>query len=336
MGKRYVHSRWRWVAALLALVLTVVGMVVGARLLEKKMAVPIMNKGEQLTSHTTARNTAQVFVNGKWYAERNLATVLVMGIDAAEGLTELNSYNNNHQNDFLMLFLHDVDTGRSAAIHINRDTMTDITMLGVTGQPTGTRYAQLALAYNYGSGDHVSSNNVVSAVERLMYGMQVDHYITLAMDAVPIINDWAGGVTVEVLDDFTGIDDSLVQGELIRLRGQQSLNYVRMRKGLDDSSNLHRMERQRQYAEEWVNCAQRKLTDPESVADLVMQLDGHYRSSCTAEELLDFAQNLSANPSVPTYELKGEAVKGEEHMEFYADETALQQLVLELFYVPVE
>jgi len=109
-----------------------------------------------------------------------------------------------------------------------------------------------------------------------------------------------------------------------------------MRKGLDDSSNLHRMERQRQYASQWVTSAQRKLTSAEDVADLVLQLSGNYRSSCTAEELRDFAQNLSVNPSVPAYELAGEAVKGAEHMEFYADEQALQQLVLELFYVPVE
>lgn len=336
MAKRYASSRGRGAAAVLLLAVTVIGMIVGARLLEKKMAVPIVNHGEQLTSHTTARNTAQVFVNGRWYVERNLETVLVMGVDDAEGLIENNSYNNNHQTDFLMLFLHDVDTGRSAAIHINRDTMTDITTLGVTGQKTGTRRAQLALAYNYGSGDHVSSNNVVEAVERLLYGMQVDHYITLAMDAVPIINDWAGGVTVEVLDDFTGIDAAMVKGQLIRLQGQQALTYVRMRKDLDDSSNLHRMERQRQYATQWVTSAQRKLTNSESVADLVMQLSGNYRSSCTAEELYGFAQNLSANPSVPAYELKGEAIKGEEHIEFYADEQALQQLVLELFYVPVE
>ena len=336
MAKRYASSRGRGAAAVLLLAVTVIGMIVGARLLEKKMAVSIVNHGEQLTSHTTARNTAQVFVNGRWYVERNLETVLVMGVDDAEGLIENNSYNNNHQTDFLMLFLHDVDTGRSAAIHINRDTMTDITTLGVTGQKTGTRRAQLALAYNYGSGDHVSSNNVVEAVERLLYGMQVDHYITLAMDAVPIINDWAGGVTVEVLDDFTGIDAAMVKGQLIRLQGQQALTYVRMRKGLDDSSNLHRMERQRQYATQWVTSAQRKLTNSESVADLVMQLSGNYRSSCTAEELYGFAQNLSVNPSVPAYELKGEAIKGEEHIEFYADEQALQQLVLELFYVPVE
>lgn len=336
MHRRYANSRWRLAAAMIALALTVAGMIIGAHLLEKKMAVPIRNVGEQLTSHTTERNTAQVFVNGRWYAERNLETVLVMGVDAQEGLAQQDSYNNDDQTDFLMLFLQDVDTGRSAAIHLNRDTMTDITTLGVTGQPTGTRRAQLALAYNYGSGDHVSSNNVVDAVEHLLYGMQVDHYITLSMDAVPIMNDWAGGVAVEVLDDFSGIDDSLVMGEMIRLKGNQALTYVRTRKGLDDSSNLHRMERQRQYASEWVASARRQLDNAESVADLVLQLDGHYRSDCTIDQLRSFAQNLSANPSVHAYELEGEAVKGDVHMEFYVDETALQQLVLELFYVPVE
>jgi len=66
-----------------------------------------------------------------------------------------------------------------------------------------------------------------------------------------------------------------------------------------------------------------------------MQMDAYYRSSCTAEQLLDFARSLSANPTVPTYEIEGKAVQGDIYMEFYANEKVLQQLVLELFYTPV-
>ena len=62
-----------------------------------------------------------------------------------------------------------------------------------------------------------------------------------------LLNDLVGGVTLEVLDDFSGIDDTLVQGETVTLKGQQALTYVRSRGGLEDSTNLHRMERQRQY-----------------------------------------------------------------------------------------
>lgn len=332
------RSQVDWKTVVLALVcigLVIVLGLIAAHVWESRMNAEIEDAGKQLTSHTQSLHTAQVFMNDTWYAQRNMETLLIMGLDDDGVLAETDSYNNDSQTDFLALLMRDLDTGRTSAIHINRDTMTDITTLGVTGQPTGTRYAQLALAYNYGNGDQVSSSNVVSAVEHLLYGMEVDHYITVTMDAVPIINDWAGGVTVEVLDDFTGIDDSLIQGEIIRLDGKQALTYVRTRMGLDDSTNLHRMERQRQYAADWAKGAQSKLSDTQAIADLLIQLDGYYRSDCTVEELDAFARVLGSNPSMQTYEIQGEAVKGETYMEFYPDEDALQQLILELFYVPV-
>lgn len=317
-----------------AVVLVLLVCVVGVAILEDKLSVEIEHAGQQMTAHTSDHSSAQVFMNDGWYAERNVETLLVIGIDELGTIEAGESYNNTKQADFLALFIRDLDSGRIDALHLNRDTITDIPVLGVTGQATGTRRAQLTLAYNYGKGDHVSSRNVADAVERLLYGMKVDDYITVTMDAVPIINDWAGGVTVKVMDDFTGIDDALVQDELVMLKGRQALTYVRSRMGLDDSSNLHRMERQRQYASAWAKSAHNKLTDKQAVADLAMQLDAYYRSSCTLEKLQDFAQSFANKASIPTYEIKGTAVQGDVFMEFYVDEEALQQLVLELFYKP--
>lgn len=335
MGRRYTETKVSWLLAVIALVLVFAVGLVGSRIAEDRLKPVINNAGEQVTAHTKAMNTAQVYMNGQWYAERNVETMLVMGIDDFGEIEETDSYNNNHQTDFLTLFLWDLDTGRTSAIHLNRDTMTNITTLGVTGQKTGSRYAQLALAYNYGSGDHVSSENTAAAVEHLLYGMNVDHYFTMTMDAVPILNDWAGGVMVEVLDDFTEIDPELIQGELVLLEGQQALTYVRTRRQLQDSTNLHRMERQRQYASELVRSAHDKLSDTRAVAELVMQLNSCCRTNCTAEKLQEFAQNLGNNPNVAIHEIQGEAVQGETYIEFYADEEELQQLILELFYVPV-
>lgn len=336
MSRRNAVSIHRSITAVIVLGLILAAGVVGARWFETKTAVPLEDAGKQLTSHTSAMNTAQIFVDGKWYAQRNVETLLLMGIDDYNGLVVSDSYNNNHQTDYLVLFIRDRDTGRATAIHLNRDVMTQIPTLGVTGEATGMRYAQLALAYNYGAGDHISSQNVVNAVEYLFYGMQVDHYITITMDAVPIINDWAGGVTVEVLDDFSGIDETLVKGELVKLVGDQALTYVRARQGLDNSSNLKRMERQRQYTGEWIKSAKDKLDNTTSVAELVLKLENCYRSNCTTDELQSFAEALSANPSLPTYTLKGVAVQGDVYMEYHVNEEALQQVILDLFYAPVD
>ena len=333
MGKS--GGRIRAVLAVCCFALVILLAVLASSHLEDWMNPTVENAGRQVTAHSQRKTSAQVFVNDQWYGQKEVDTLLVMGIDTLGALTSSGSYNNTNQVDFLTLFICDPETKESQAIHQNRDVMTDITVLGVTGKAVGTRRAQLALAYNYGSGDYVSSANVVTSVERLLYGMEVDHYITLTMDAVPILNDWAGGVTVEVLDDFSGIDDVLVKGRRVRLEGQHALNYVRTRFGLDDSSNLHRMERQRQYASAWTQAASHRLQDAQAIAGLVASLGDYYRTDCTAEELERFANSLSQAGELPVKELPGEVVRGEDYMEFYVDEAALQQLVLDMFYIPL-
>lgn len=328
-------GRMRIYLSVAAVLLIFVIGTVGARFLESWTAVEVENAGQQMTAHTNEESTAQVFMNNQWYQKKNVETLLVMGIDNYGAITGSSSYNNTNQADFLVLFVRDTDTGESKAIHLNRDTMTDITMLGVTGEAVGVQHAQLALAYNYGRGENDSSRNTANAVENLLYGMKVDHYITVTMKAVPIMNDWAGGVEVEISDDFSAVDEALVQGETIRLQGDQALTFVRTRLGMGDSTNINRMERQRKYASAWVDQAQMKLRDTEAVAQLVLKLSDYHYSDCTADEMAEFANELSETPSVEIYELPGEATQGEHYIEYYVDEAALQQLVLEVFFEEV-
>lgn len=322
------------VIAAAALLVLVAGIVLAQRF-EECLTPPVESAGQQLTYYSDQVKTAQVFMNGQWYQKKAVETILVIGVDHQLYPQTSSSYTNKNQADFLALFVHDKAAGSNALIHINRDTMATIPVLGVTGEETGTRYAQLALAYNYGQGGSDSGRNTVKAVSHLMYGAEVDHYITLAMDAVPILNDWVGGVTVEIKDDFSGIDAALVQGSKVKLQGQQALTFVRSRYGVEDGTNLQRMERQRTYASSWFEAAQPYLNDQTAATKLVLQLSDHHDSDCTAGQLAEYAALIGRQSSFEMYELIGEAVRGDEYMEYYVDEAALQQLVLELFYEPV-
>ena len=113
-----------------------------------------------------------------------------------------------------------------SALHINRDTMAEIQRLGVGGVKLDTVTAQLALAHTYGSGGRDSCRNTVQAVSRYLYDVPVQHYFALPMDAIPVLNDLAGGVTVHVDDDFSNTDPSIVQGKDVTLRGDQALTFV--------------------------------------------------------------------------------------------------------------
>ena len=148
----------------------------------------------------------RINLEGMWYVpNENLEVILLIGVDKYESQTETESYNNNQQADFLMLFLMDEEAETCTAVHLNRDTMTEITVLGVRGENAGTITGQIALAHTYGDGEQKSCRNTVDAVSNMLYGIEIDHYMAVTMDAVPLINDLAGGVTLTVLNDMTSV-----------------------------------------------------------------------------------------------------------------------------------
>lgn len=291
------------------------------------------NDGAADTAVDEAPEQELVFYDGGWYALReDLETVLVLGLDKYAGETT-ESYVNDQQADFIILLVLDKEAGTCTPIQLNRDTMTEIQRLGVNGKSAGTFTGQLALAHTYGSGGTDSCKNTAEAVSNLLYGVEIDHYISMTMDGVAVLNDLVGGVTVEVLDDFSNVDSTLVQGETVTLRGEQALTYVRARGGMEDSSNLHRMERQRQYMAalqtQFAACAEK---DAGFLLNALLQINAYMVSDCTVEQLSALTESIGDSDVQDIRTLEGEAVEGAEFMEFYPDETALQALVMDVFY----
>lgn len=307
----------------------------GAYCVETFLAPEIENADERLTVYDSAAEAPSIYLNGKWYAERDMESFLVIGVDDLGEISGADSYNNGSQADFLALLIHDRESNQSAAIHLNRDTMTDVPILGVTGASAGSRFEQLALAYYYGQGAEDSCKNTVKAVSNLLYGIEIDHYAAVTMDAVPILNNWVGGVRLEVLDDLTSVNPELEQGKEALLWGEDALHYVQARYGLEDSSNLNRMERQRQYASAWFEKAEPLFHDYQAMSELLEDLSDYAYSDCGLEELADIAETFSDAPPETVYTLPGQAVAAE-YMEYHIDETALQEMVLKLFYREVD
>lgn len=194
-------------------------------------------------------DSAVIYLDGEKYRQRkHLETFLIIGLDKFESQTDDEStFSNNQQSDFLMLLIINRDANTYIPLHINRDSMAPVQVLGVGGKKIGTETMQLALSHTYGSGGADSCRNTVKAVSDFLYGIHIDHYLSFDRDAIAKINDLVGGASVTVLDDFSEVDPTLVKGQTICLNGEQAMNYVTARGGMEDSSNLARMERQRQY-----------------------------------------------------------------------------------------
>ena len=288
---------------------------------------------QQVDEAAQRRREGWIQFEGEWYSPRSeIETLLVIGVDQLEPFEDSGSYNNNGQADFFMLAIFDRKNENMTVLHINRDTMTQIPVLGVTSQHAGYITGQLALAHTYGSGLEDSCENTVDAVSFLLGGVDVDHYVALTMGAVPQINDMVGGVPVTVLDDFTGIDDSLVKGEQITLKGEQALHYIRARGGLEDSTNINRMKRQQQYFTSFMK--QVSLLDDAAMPGTteLEALSQNLISDCTVNKLSDLANQYADYPVQELQEVAGEVKEGTEYVEYYPDVSALQSQVLQLFY----
>lgn len=318
---------------LIIFLLVFVCVVLGVFFWESKQKQEAMLVQAEIDEPARKRREGWVERDGVWYApKQNQETMLLIGMDKMDPLEASESYNNNAQSDFLLLAIFDNTKETTTLLHINRDTMAQIPVLGVTGQPAGSITGQLALAHTYGSGLQDSCINTVNAVSDFLYGIKIDHYVAMTMGAVPYINDLVGGVPVTVLDDFSGIDDSLVEGETITLKGEQALHYVRIRGGLEDSSNLNRMKRQQQYLESMAEQIG-KLDEDFSVSpQQISTISKYIISDCSIDTLSKMAEQFVDYPLQEMQDIQGEAIVGEEYMEFYADEAALQEQILDLFY----
>lgn len=294
------------------------------------------NRNSAYFPEGTAGPQSVMQYNGTEYElKEGIRTLLVLGLDKFDEVEAIEGYTNNKQADFVMLLVIDDNAKTVTALHINRDTMADIPVLGIAGEKIGMVNKQLALAHTYGNGREVSCRNTADAVSSMLYNITVNHYVSVTMDSVPVYNDLVGGVEVTVLDDFTGIDDELVKGETVTLKGEKALTYIRTRKGLDDSSNSTRMVRQRQYLDAlYKKSVECKNSDENFVLTAVLQMADFMVSDCSSNQLTELAQTIIDYEFTEIRTIEGDNVVGEAHMEFFPDVDSLKKNVVELFYVP--
>lgn len=274
--------------------------------------------------------------NGHRYVPKSgLELTLILGIDNFADEDDWLAGRELTQSDFMMLVIVDRKAETCTVLHVNRDTMGEYRLLTTKGVVVGTEKGQLTLAHTYGGTEQLRCENVIDAVSRLLNGIRIDHYVSLMMDGVAVLNDLAGGVTLEVMDDLTALDPTLVQGETVTLKGKQALTYIRSRMGLENATNVHRMERQRQYLE----CLQAQLSSQvkqlgeDYVLSTMLKINPYMTSDCTVEQLSALVQAMTDYGIDRYLTLEGEVVDGERFAEFHVDEDALQAMIMEQFYV---
>ena len=102
---------------------------------------------------------------------RGLETILFMGIDTRLQYDDVRAgFRSGGQSDFLLLLVIDKENETITPIHINRDVMTEITVLGVLGERAGTVETQLCLSHGFGDGKEQSCEYTCDAVREPLPG----------------------------------------------------------------------------------------------------------------------------------------------------------------------
>lgn len=269
----------------------------------------------------------------------DILTFLFMGIDKNDGTVQkVAEGTDGGQADALFLLVMDPHDRTADIIGINRNTMAAIDMYDEQGQFVNTITAQIAIQHGFGNGVEESCEYQTDAVSRLFYQLPIHGYAALNMSAITRLNDAVGGVDVIVLEDLTKKDPSLIEGRQVHLEGQSAFWYVKYRDTGITGSADGRLERQKQYLKSFADAAKAAVKkNPFVVRELYQAASPMMITDISMDEVLYLAtEALDYHIADDSFHmLAGESTEGELFEEFYIDETALYELILEIFYEPV-
>ena len=277
--------------------------------------------------------------NGKKYIlNKNIVSVLVMGIDR-DNVNQNLGNGNNGQADVIFVATIDTKTKKACIIPISRETMVDVNLYTGDGKYAGTQKEQLCLAYAYGNTAEESSKNVMTSVKRLLCGINISSYVTIEMDGVSKLNDMVGGVQVTCLEDIVNKKVQFYKGNKITLNGTNAMTYIQSR-GEDLEANSRRMQRQKQFLSALMNkTGNAVLSNFSNLAKYYNTLSPYFSTNVSFAQITYLAQNcltMNFGDALDYKTIDGTLTQGEEWIEFTANEESVLQAVIDVFYIPKE
>lgn len=242
--------------------------------------------------------------------------------------------------DFLMLVVIDKTEKTYATLQLNRDTMTEVTLMQTDGSKNASAEIQLCTAHWYGGNKEQSCENTVEAVSKLLGGIPIHGYYALDMKAIPQLNHAVGGVEVTIENDFEKVDSSMKKGEKITLSDEQAYTFIHDRYGVDDEKNTSRMQRQRQYMQAFFAKAKKKAKEkPNFINKLFKNLKNDAVTNLSGNDISKLTNRVAKSDDRGIFTLEGESKIGKalddgiDHAEFYVYDNSLNEVMTELYHL---
>ena len=244
--------------------------------------------------------------------------------------------------DAIYIVAVDSYTGKTSIVGVSRDTMADVDLYSVEGSFIETALRQICYAYSYESSKVKGGENVNKSLTRLFFGMPMNNYFAIDMESLEAMNDAIGGVTLTSMMTFESKEygRTINEGEEITLYGEDVGTYVRSRDLDDLESNNTRMDRQQQYIKAFlasiVPAAKKDISTATKLLDVINDNGDSSLDLPKITYLATTALSKMRNASDIEYiRLPGE-IKAGEHAELYPDNKDILEIMLKVFYTPVE
>ncbi len=264
----------------------------------------------------------------------NVTSILVLGIDRRNVNAEAD-FGHNGQAD--TIFLVSLDTKKKAVkmIPISRETMVDFDRFNVEGQYAGVKNGQICLSYAYGNDAKSGSENVKSAVSRLLCGVNVNSYVTIDLRVIYALTEAIGGIELTSLETV----EPFKKGEKVTLRGQNAVWYVQ-RRGTDVDANNRRQARQKQFLKAFATKAGNSIvSDFTKLIKYYNTAKPYFTSDLDLSEITYLAKTCLSKDigeAIEYVTISGETKMGEKYVEFYPDENSIYEAVLEAYYEKID
>jgi LCP family protein required for cell wall assembly len=282
---------------------------------------------------STSRNTV-TYQDKQYTYNDHLSNFVFMGVDNRETSGTKAGMADAGQADAIFLMSWDRVEHSIKIISIPRDTMTEIELFSVTGKSLGKVTDHINLAYGVGDGKNQSCELVRDAVSNLLYDIPIQGYCSINLDGIPILTEVVGGVTVTVPDD--SLEEKypeFQEGAQVVLTEDNVEAFVRYRDIEISQSALVRQQRQSVFLKAFAERASEIFaTDPSVVTRLYTELSEYMVTNIGNDIFLKIAEDVADGGESETMTIPGEGVEGEEHDEYYADEDALYDMVIQNFY----
>lgn len=284
-----------------------------------------------------------VTYQGKTYC-RNTAVkpILCIGVDRSGSMTETTLSGDGGQADGIFLLAQDTARNQIKILLIPRDTITpimktDISWSDKNGTELGMDLDHLSLSYAYGDGRQKSCEYTVQAVSELLEGFPIPYYMAADTSVISALNDAVGGVTVTVPTlGMDQADPAFVFGEKVTLQGAQAERFVRYRDTTIDNSAIHRMDQQKAYISGFFEAVrQTSKSNGNIISDLFDLTQDYMVTNMPKDQYLKVALDALQGSGFSDDSFcfaPGSGTATETYDEYYVDQDALDQVILQLFY----